>query len=276
VFIMSGQSNMVGFGTVSGTDSRALSYITRTLNRFPNLIDSEGNFIARQDVLYRGVISAIGNGPLAPGFGANSATFGPELGFGQIMGWYHDEPVLLIKSSIGNRALGWDILPRGTPSWVYEGTTFPGYGLPTPAAVGDWYAGYEFDRFFMDDGEAAHPHGAAEFNVVDVLDNFATQYPAWAAQGFEIGGFVWWQGDRDRYTMGHATQYEANLVNLITELRSYYSNRYPGKVVPNAPFVLATLGQTALNSTDPARRRCSTACLPWMEAPANTRSSPAM
>jgi hypothetical protein len=24
------------------------------------------------------------------------------------MGWYHDEPVLLIRASNGNRALGWD------------------------------------------------------------------------------------------------------------------------------------------------------------------------
>ena len=42
---------------------------------------------------------------------ANS--FGPELGFGHVMGWYHDEPVLLIKSSIGNRSLSWDCLPPG-------------------------------------------------------------------------------------------------------------------------------------------------------------------
>jgi len=136
VFIMSGQSNMVGFGTVNGIDSSALSYITRTLNRFPNLIDSVGNFIARQDVKYRGVISALGNGPLAPGFGANSSKFGPELGFGQIMGWFYDEPVLLLKSSIGNRALGWDILPRGTPSWVYGSNNYAGYG-----GYGNWPVG---------------------------------------------------------------------------------------------------------------------------------------
>ncbi|MFO8026962.1 MAG: hypothetical protein R6U56_04800, partial [Opitutales bacterium] len=40
--------------------------------------------------------------------------------------------------------------------------------------------------------------------------------------------------------------YETNLANLIDSLRSYYSNRYPGQVIPDAPFVLATLGQTEL------------------------------
>ena len=75
-----------------------------------------------------------------------------------------------------------------------------------------------------------------------------------AGRDFEIAGFVWWQGDKDRYDLGHATRYEQNLVNLITSLRSYYTNRYPGKVVANAPFVLATLGQTPLDSTNPAEK----------------------
>jgi len=105
----------------------------------------------------------------------------------------------------------------------------------------------------MDESEWAHPDTAA-INVVDVLDNFATQYPQWAAQGFEIAGFVWWQGDKDRGDMGHATRYELNLVNLITSLRNYYENRYPGKVVADAPFVLATLGQTPLDSTNAAEK----------------------
>lgn len=42
--------------------------------------------------------------------------FGPELGFGSVMGWDHDEPVLLIKTSIGNRGLGYDVLPPGSVS----------------------------------------------------------------------------------------------------------------------------------------------------------------
>ena len=272
VYIMSGQSNMVGFGTVSGTGDHTLQTMTRQQNKFPHLIDSEGGFITRQDVRYRGVISAIGNGPLAPGFGANSGLFGPELGFGQLMGWYHDEPVLLIKSSIGNRSLGWDVLPPGSPSYVYGSTNYAGYGdfgnWPVggePPTSGGWYAGKEFDRFFMDESEWAHPDTAAT-NVVDVLDNWIAEYAApgkpFAGQDFEIAGFVWWQGDKDRYDMGHATRYEQNLVRLITSLRSYYENRYPGegnqfpfgRVAPDAPFVLATLGQTPLNSTNAAEK----------------------
>jgi hypothetical protein len=91
-----------------------------------------------------------------------------------------------------------------------------------------------------------------------IPDGWVTEYAGpgkpFAGQDFQIAGFVWWQGDKDRYDLGHATRYEQNLVNLITSLRSYYTNRYPGKVVNNAPFVLATLGQTPLNSTDPAEK----------------------
>jgi autotransporter-associated beta strand protein len=238
VYIMSGQSNMLGFGTMAGTTDKSLETFARTGKKFPDLVNAANGWTTRKDVRYRGVISDITNAELSP---ANLGDkFGPELGFGYIMGWFHDEPVLLLKSCTGNRSLGWDILPKDTA----------GYGNPTPTTQGDWYAGKEYDRFFMHESEWAHPDAAAT-NVVDVLDNFATQYPAWAAQGFEIAGFVWWQGDKDRYNTNHANSYEANLVKLITQLRTYYSNRYPGKVVPNAPFVLATLGQTTPNSTDP-------------------------
>ena len=238
VYIMSGQSNMVGMGTMNGTIDTSLATYTGSGKKFPDLVNASGGWTTRKDVRYRGVVSDITNAELSP---ANLGDkFGPELGFGYVMGWFHDEPVLLLKSSIGNRSLGWDILPKGSP----------GYGNPIPVTQGDWYGGKEYDRFFMDEEEWAHPDAAAT-NVVDVLDNFGTQYPAWAAQGFEIAGFVWWQGDKDRYNTNHANSYEANLVRLITQLRTYYSNRYPGKVVPNAPFVLATLGQTTPSTTDP-------------------------
>jgi autotransporter-associated beta strand protein len=262
VYIMSGQSNMLGFGTVSGSGTETLETMTRRENKFPNLIDSAGNFISRQDVQYRGLISGISSGPLAPGFGTNSGRIGPELGFGQVMGWYHDEAVLLIKSSIGNRSLSWDILPSGSPSWVYGTTNYPGYGgfgtWPVggvPPTSGGWYAGKEFDRFFTHESEWAHPDVAA-INVVDILDNWGAEYGnsgrPFAGRDFEIAGFVWWQGDKDRYDMGHATRYEQNLVILINKLRDYYTNRYPGKVVSNAPFVLATLGQTPIGDTSSA------------------------
>ncbi len=298
VYILSGQSNMVGFGTPNGTAPGTLERFVTLENKFPNLHDGSG-WVARQDVHYRGVIAHIGKGPLAPTFGN---FFGPELGFGHVMGWYHDEPVLLIKSSMGNRSLGWDILPPGSDpvDWP-DGYTYAGYGQspmrwetdgggPGP---GNWYAGKQYDDFFVDEADmgpklewtigvkypnnctlrhngelyisrSAHTASAASepgvggdwqtfwslysiFNVTDVLDNFAAEYPQWAEQGFEIAGFAWWQGHKDGGEAGsgtagvHALLYEENLARLITSLRDYYENRYPGKVLPDAPFVVATV-----------------------------------
>jgi hypothetical protein len=68
------------------------------------------------------------------------------------------------------------------------------------------------------------------------MDNIATYYPG--ATEVEVAGFFWWQGDRDRYTEAHAVKYEENLVRLIGALRDEFD-------APDAPFVLATLGQTA-------------------------------
>ncbi|MCH7226976.1 Ig-like domain-containing protein [Haloferula sp. A504] len=271
VYICSGQSNMVGIGNVGplGT-AGTLETITKIENKFPNLLDGSNNWTERQDVLYRGVISATANGPLTAGQGAGDGPgpgdkLGPELGFGHIMGWYHDEAVLVLKSSIGNRSLGWDILPQGSVQYDYSPNTYAGFGdaqlkwpigdTPAPWVTGGWYAGYEWDRYFRDESEWAHPHDA-ETNVVDILDDWNGKYGGagkpFEGRDFEIAGFVWWQGDKDRGDMGHATRYEQNLVNLINNLRSYYSNRYPGKVPVNAPFVLATLGQTAAGDTSPA------------------------
>ena len=300
VYIMSGQSNMVGFGRVSGDGPGTLETITGTDNKFPNLVTDSGTWTSLENVYYRGVISDGGNGKLQPLVAGS--TFGPEIGFGYVMGYHHEEPVLLIKSSIGNRSLSWDCLPPGSPSITSGGTVYAGYGQsPNSWPVGGspspfvWYAGKQYDDFFLDEEDmgptawaaataypdkcqiksggivyissSAHTSAAntepgvgANWasvwnvynvpggNVVDVLDNFATEYPQWAAQGFEIAGFVWWQGHKDGGQQGSgsasitATNYETNLVNLIDSLRNYYAARYPANMSADAPFVVATCG----------------------------------
>jgi hypothetical protein len=58
-----------------------------------------------------------------------------------------------------------------------------------------------------------------------------------------VAGFLWWQGDKDRYNVAHASRYEKNLVNLIHALRKEFN-------APNAKFVCATLGQTAKDAPE--------------------------
>jgi alpha-galactosidase len=270
VYILSGQSNMVGHGEINpqGT-AGTLSTITRNQNKFPNLLNG-ANWSVRNDVKYRGVIAAIGNASLTAGQGNTATTIGPELGFGHVMGYYHDEPVLVLKSSEGGKSLGGEFLPPGSVQYTYGSETFPAFGespvswatgstpVPNPA----FYGGIQFDKCFRNEADWA-PAGAmlpAVTNVTDVLDNFATEYPQWAAQGFEIAGFCWFHGWNDglSYTGEYAYRYEQNMAQFIRKIREYYVARYPGKIQPKAPFVIATAAFEGLvdtyNNQYPTRR----------------------
>jgi hypothetical protein len=143
---------------------------------------------------------------------------------------------MILKSCIGNRSLGWDLLPPGSEPYEFEegGKTwhYAGYKESPdrwekgtePNKIG-WYAGMQYD------GDIA--------NAKTVLANLTKYYPG--ATKYEVAGFFFWQGDKDRYKAAHATRYEQNLVHLIKQLRKDFN-------APNAKFVCATLGQTEKGS----------------------------
>ncbi|OUU87392.1 MAG: hypothetical protein CBC36_07360 [Verrucomicrobiaceae bacterium TMED76] len=209
-----------------------LSSLVNFKGMYSYLKNKKGQWDTKDDVYYKGVIAATGARWLGAGFGK----FGPELGFGHIMGNHHEEPVLILKASQGNRSLGWDFLPPGSKQYEFEGKIYAGYKQspdiwdkgtqPKPI---NWYAGKQYDDCF----------GAVE----EVLGNFDQNFPHWKGRGFVIKGFAWWQGDKDRYNSGHANRYEKNLVHLINTLRNQFK-------APDAKFVIGTLGQTRKDSSD--------------------------
>lgn len=227
VYILAGQSNMVGYGMVPGTGPGTLESLVKIDGKFPNLVDASGNWTVRNDVMYRGVVRAVGAKKLSPSTGVNTDHIGPEFGFGQVMGYLHDEPVLIIKASNGGKNIGFDYLPPGSQQYTANGYTYAGYGespyrwttgtTPIPT---DPKAGYQYDECFS----AVH----------SVLDNFNTSYPQYADQGYEIAGFAWWQGYNDQFVDTYPERYEFNMANFIKALRTEFN-------APNAPFVLATL-----------------------------------
>jgi hypothetical protein len=210
----------------------SLKTLVKFGGKYPYLMNDKGQWTARDDVYCRGVVTATGSRWM----GVAGGRIGPELGFGHSVGEAIDEPVLVLKTSQGNRSLGWDFLPPGSKQYEYEGKIYAGYqesplswdkgSKPEPI---NWYAGKQYDECF----KAAH----------EVLDNFDAQFPHWKGRGYEIAGFAWWQGDKDRYNLAHAKKYEENLVHLIKTLRREFK-------APKAKFIVATLGQTAKESTD--------------------------
>ena len=219
VYILAGQSNMVGMGELgSGAGGNyplgtpgTLETITQLDYKFPNLIDGSNNWTTRNDVyIYEARLSTYPyqQGGITPGVVNGSSTMGPEIQFGHIMGEAHDEQVILIKVAQGNRSLAWDFRP-------------PSSGRNDPASP--WES---LEYTLMIDG------------VNDVLNNLATIYPNYIGQGYEIAGFFWFQGHKDTTNTDYADEYEINLVNLINDVRS---STY-GFGVPDLPVVVATIG----------------------------------
>ena len=275
VFIMMGQSNMVGFGTVGAPGKKGTLHDLVSQGKYPFL--RQGNrWSVRDDVriVWRGgggnSVEEKGASDLTVGW-FDSRFIGPEIGFGNVIGDAIDNPVLLIKVGTGNRALGWDFRPPGTKRYESKGKTgevrsFPGYGECPEASLPDsvegmgancgvcsekalaqdcpvfwpnitrcnsckgWYAGLQFDRDLS--------------NVKAILENLSDYYPEYNEdKGFEISGFVFWQGQRDTVTEGHARKYLKNMRSYIKQLWKAYKT-YPGK----KKFVYATVAFGGCNS----------------------------
>ncbi len=229
-----------GLGWIARVDiPGTLETVVKQDGKFPYLVDKPGNWIARDDVWYKGVVTATANKSLSIGCGASNNNIGPELGFGHIVGDHHDEPVLILKASQGNRSLGWDYLPPDSERFEHEGYIYAGYkDSPARWEIGtkpepiNWYAGKQYDDCFT----ATH----------DVLNNFDKEFPHWKSRGYEIAGFVWWQGHKDGGEP-YARRYEQNLVHFIKTLRKGFDT-------PNAPFVIATIGFDGWNMEGPHKK----------------------
>ena len=229
VYILLGQSNMLGFGKPSALQGVAAE-------KYPYLVDDAGEWTVRKDV--RDVfVMCSGNSPAKDkrtGWMTIQGNIGPEIGIGHHVGHVTDAPVLILKSCIGNRSLGWDLLPPGSVPYEHGGKTQPGYRGTPDDPGGDtggdmskgWYAGCQYD------GDIA----AAK----KVLANLDKYYPG--AKGYEVAGFFWWQGDKDMRNAAHCEQYEKNLIQLIKSLRKDFD-------APDAKFVSASLGQTKEGSS---------------------------
>jgi len=174
--------------------------------KFPWLADDQGNWTVRNDVIYWEVRlskDAFGSGGPLSATSNGGRFIGPEVPFGFVMGTYHDEPVLLIESSIGNRSLAWDFRP-------------PSSGRTNPQ---NQFEGLEY-RLMVE-------------GVHKVLDNLDKVVPGYNGQGYEITGFVWWQGHKDAGSSKE--EYEKHLVNLIQDLRKDFK-------APDMRVVVATVG----------------------------------
>ncbi|MEJ6571565.1 MAG: sialate O-acetylesterase [Akkermansiaceae bacterium] len=239
VFLIMGQSNTLEMGKVSPELGKA----------YPFLADDAGAWTTRKDV--RNVSVMVGRKGIYRNdwMTISGGKIGIEVGVGHQLGNAIDAPVMILKSSIGNRSLGWDLLPPGTPRYSHDGKECPGYketvqskkdSTIVPYVQGgdmlQWYAGKQYD-----DDVA---------NAKKILADLDKYYPG--AKSYEVAGIVWWQGDKDMRNAAHAAEYEKNLGRLLKALRKDFN-------APKAAFVCASLGQTDESDTTSGHGKLMTA-----------------
>jgi hypothetical protein len=231
VFILAGQSNMVGHGKVemgrnpdydpkeAGSKTEipggigCLRYLLtnpKTADQYKHLADANGKWVVRDDVwILSTTEGGTKKGALTTGFGAG-VWFGPELGFGHVVGDYLDSPVLIIKTAWGGHSLGVNFRPpsSGEPSFAK--------GNHKPEDVGASYRGM--------------------MKIVkDVRDNPDTFFPALKGRKLQFAGFGWHQGFNDALDKEMTAEYEKNMVNFINDVRKDLG-------VKDLPFVIANTG----------------------------------
>ncbi len=203
------------------------------------MVDATGQWTKRQDVRVTHVMQSKGSMKLQRNdwLTVKGKAIGIDQGIGHQLGNYFDGPVLMIRSSIGNRGLGWDLLPPGSPSWEVEEKDKRSGEVRTMVYAGykqspkKWEKGTETIRIKWYAGKQYDDDTA---NAKKVLAEIGNYYPG--ATQYEVAGFFWWQGCKDRNNPAYFNRYEKHLCLLIDALRRDFN-------APNAKFVAASLGE---------------------------------
>jgi alpha-galactosidase len=238
VFVLAGQSNMQGHAQVRTMDAMALDPATAAV--LADMVDADG----APRVCDRVWISSVGSspeertGPLTAGFGADARgpKIGPEFSFGIFAEQQLDEPILIIKTAWGGKSLHTDFRPPGAgpaESSAAERTRLEREdGDPAAAAAERAAASGRFYRAMIE-------------HVQMVLADIERVVPGHdPADGYELAGFVWFQGWNDmvdgnaypdRGREGGYDAYSELLTQFIRDVRRDLA-------APGLPFVIGVMG----------------------------------
>lgn len=256
VFILAGQSNMEGHARVETFD-----YIgddPATVPLLKQMRGTDGKPIMSDNVwisVYtgNGDSNGEGHGKLTAGYGArqqpdrDGGKIGPEFTFGLTMDATIKEPVLIIKTAWGGKSLHTDFRPPSAGPYVlseWQKENYPkqeGHGIPK-----------DFEKWKADKiKETGDYYRLMIEHVKGVLADPKRVCPAYdEAAGYEISGFVWFQGWNDmvdghtypdRGKPGRFDLYSDLLSHFIRDVRRDLSAR-------NMPFVIGVMGVDGTNA----------------------------
>ena len=216
IYILAGQSNMQGHAQKSTLPYMARDPKTKALH--DKIVDAGGTPRVYEDVRVAYFSDQNKAGPLTVGFGGGGGggtVLGPELGFGVTMYSALKEPILIIKTAWGGKSLHTDFRP-------------PSAG-PNPRTSTKKEETGKYYRLMM-----AH--------VKKVLADPKRYCPVYDPKaGYEIAGFVWFQGFNDLSGKRKADDpagsdpYTQCMAHFIRDVRKDLNS-------PALPFVIGTIG----------------------------------
>jgi hypothetical protein len=238
VFILAGQSNMQGHAKISTFDVMALDPKTEPLLKEMRNADGTPRICERVWISSIGSADEEQTGLVTAGFGAaqSGPKIGPEFTFGLTIEKLVDGPVLLIKTAWGGKSLHTDFRSPGAGPFPFrdeqlqamkdQGKDVAAIQAEKTAATGHYY------RLMME-------------HVKQVLADPKRVCPAYdPAAGYEIAGFIWFQGWNDmvdggiypnRDKPGGYDAYSDALTHFIRDVRKELK-------VPKMPFVIGVMG----------------------------------
>ena len=251
VFILAGQSNMEGHAKIETFDYIGDDPATAPLLKQMRGADGKPTVCEHVWISYltgSGDASGEGTGKLTAGFGSrrnpteDGGKIGPEFTFGLTMDKALKEPVLIIKTAWGGKSLNTDFRPPSAGPYV-----------PTEPELKKWAEKPEQEK------ERAAATGVYYRKMVEhvkmVTKDIRRVCPAYdEKQGFEIAGFVWFQGFNDLVsgdvypskTGGKDRDYSKYgewLADFIRDVRKDFN-------APKMPFVIGVLGVGGLNAPE--------------------------
>ena len=237
VFILAGQSNMEGHAKIETFDYIGDDPTTAALLKQMRNADGTPRVCDHAWISYltgMGDNMGEGFGKLTAGYGSrrnpteDGGKIGPEFTFGIAMDAAFEEPVLIIKTAWGGKSLYYDY--RSPSAGVYPRSAQDIEKDRNPAANSGHYY-----RLMID-------------HVKKMLADPKRVCPEYdAAQGFEIAGFVWFQGfndmvNRDVYPAPPKDSKENRFAKYSDWMADFIRDVRKDLQVPKMPFVIGVMG----------------------------------
>ena len=242
VYILAGQSNMQGHAHERTLNVLALD--PKTAPMLKEIQNEDGTAKVHKQIW----VSSIGSsenekiGNLTVGFGPEQRgpKIGPELTFGIYTQKFVDEPIVIIKTAWGGKSIHTDFRPPSAGPFVFREEELENFKKQ----------GKDIAKIKADKAEATGRFYRLMLeHVQKVLGDLKRVYPDYkAADGYELAGFVWFQGWNDmvnrgvypkRDQPGGYDAYSEVLAHFIRDVRKDLK-------APKMPFVIGVMGAGGL------------------------------